>query len=161
MSPTLTWTCRLAPVPPPCRPPSAPPRPRIPLDAVRPTRNARAEPADGRAIALVEAMARPLAEVLTGARATGQLARWIGPASLDRLSAAVRVGRWRRVVIRSVHATSHPDTGIWGRIGFDCDGQPVTGSLHLSCHAGRWRCTNLDLLLQGSHLRVDQDDSAA
>jgi len=157
----LTWSLHLAPLPPAQHLPAGSAQPRVSSATTAPTAEPVTDSAQARALVLVEAMARPLTEVLTGARATGQLARWIGPASLDRLGAAVRVGNWHRVAIRSIHASTQPTgpddiPGIWGRIGFDCDGQPLTSTLHLACHAGRWRCTCLDLLLPGSHLRVDE-----
>ena len=136
--------------------------PPIQRDVVAPLRRAATPttigpPAPGaeeedRGQALVDAMGRALAEVLVGRRPTAQLSRWVAAASLGRLTAAVRVGAWRKVTVSSTRASRADGGDVWGRITLDCDGRPLIAALRLRQEAQRWRCLRVDLLLPGAHL---------
>jgi hypothetical protein len=103
---------------------------------------------------LVAAIGRALLEVLTGRRPVTQLSRWIAPESLDRLAAAIRVGRWTRVRLRSSRASRTGENGLLGRCCFECDGRPMVGSMRVEVRGRRWRCTHFTLLLPGSQVRT-------
>ena len=108
---------------------------------------------------LVTALGHAMLEVLSGRRATAQLARWIAPDSLDRLGAAIRLGQWRHARLRSARASRSGAEGVLGRLCFECDGRPLVGCLRIQVRDDRWRCTHFTLLLPGSQLHSDDQES--
>jgi hypothetical protein len=158
---TLQWTF-LAPSLPPARrdtcdhaadEPVAPPMPEPSGIRIRELEDDL--PATTQDDDLVAAIGHALLEVLTGHRAVWQLARWIDPESLDRLAAAIRVGRWTQAHLRSARASRVSPDDVLGRVCLECDGHPLTGCLRLRRLDDRWQCTQFALLLPGSQMRTN------
>ena len=104
---------------------------------------------------LVTALGHALLEVLTGRRPTTQLARWIAPDSLDRLTATIRMGQWTQAQLRSARVSRTGSDGVLGRLSFECDGRPLVGCVRIQVRDNRWRCTHFALMLPGSQMRTE------
>jgi len=105
-----------------------------------------------RAHSLIGAVARAAVEALTGFRPLSQLTRWLEPSAISGLSLAMRHGDWQGAVIAKVRAETVSDTVIEGVAQLAIPGRRLAIAIRLEWRRGHWACTDLSVLLPGSHL---------
>jgi len=105
-----------------------------------------------RAHCLIGAVARAAVEALTGFRPLGQLTRWLEPSAISGLSLAMRHGDWQGATIAKVRAETVSDTVIEGVAQLAVSRRRLAIAIRLEWRRGHWACTDLSVLLPGSHL---------
>ena len=105
-----------------------------------------------RAHALIGAVARAAVEALTGFRPIGQLTRWLEPSAISGLSMALRNGAWAGATVAKVRAETADNNVIEGVAQLAITGRRLAIAMRLEQRRGHWVCTDLSVLLPGSHL---------
>ena len=105
-----------------------------------------------RAHALIAAVAKAAVESLTGFRPLNQLTRWLDPIAIHGLSLAMRHGAWRGATVVRVRAEATTPTSIEGVAQIAITGRRVAVAIHLDLRHGHWVCTDLSVLLPGTHM---------
>jgi len=105
-----------------------------------------------RAHALIGAVARAAVEALTGFRPIGQLTRWLEPSAISGLSLAMRNGAWAGATVAKVRAETADSRVIEGVAQLALTGRHLAIAMRLEQRRGHWMCTDLSVLLPGSHL---------
>jgi len=105
-----------------------------------------------KAHALIGAVARAAVEALTGFRPINQLTRWLEPSAISGLSLAMRNGEWTGAAVAKVRAETSDDNVIEGVAQLAIPGRRLAIAIRLEQRLGHWICTDLSVLLPGSHL---------
>jgi len=105
-----------------------------------------------KAQALITAVARAALEALTGYRPLQQLTRWLEPSAIDGVALAMRHGKWVGATVPHVVAGSVRQSIIEGVAHVATPGRRLAIAIRLEQRRGHWACTDLSVLLPGSHL---------
>jgi len=134
-----------------------PPAEREPFDLNHPPLQLVPDPMESddeasQAHSLIGAVARAAVEALTGFRPVAQLSRWLEPSAIAALSVAARQGEWDGATVARVRAEVADDLVIEGVAQIAVTGRRVAIAMRLEWLCGHWLCTDLSVLLPGSHL---------
>ena len=135
-----------------------PPAQREPATHKRSSRPAGPDPADANTVqvehasAFIGAVARAVIEVLTGYRPLRQLTRWLEPDAVAAIASAKRHGRWTNASVTKAQASCVYDDVIDGVAHVQAAGRNLAIAIRLRRRRDNWACTDLDVLLPGSHL---------
>jgi len=108
--------------------------------------------ASAEASVLIAAVARAVVEVLTKYRPVQQLTRWLEPSAVDAISMAMRHGDWHDAVVVKAVASSLRDDTIDGVAHVATKHRRLAIAIRLELRRGHWACTDLSVLLPGSHM---------
>jgi len=104
--------------------------------------------------ALVAAVAKSGVEALTGYRPINQLMRWLEPDAINGLLMAERHGQWRNASIHKVQAKVVSESSIEGVAHIAVGARRVAFAIRLTLYENAWICTDLSVMLPGSHLQT-------
>ncbi|MCL2782792.1 MAG: Rv3235 family protein [Propionibacteriaceae bacterium] len=101
---------------------------------------------------LLGSVARAAVEALTGYRPVQQLGRWLDQPALDGLSLAMRHGTWRGATVVKTSGSIIRENVIEGVAQVATKGRRVAIAMRLERRRETWACTELSVLLPGSHM---------